>query len=102
MKASSDVTWMTAATTGPRRPKALSPTPIPSTTSVPKKFVMMIRRQRRATWTASANFVGTLVVDGIGVGLSAFGLLGPVVAAVIHVTSELAFILNSARLLPRA
>ena len=46
------------------------------------------------------NFIGTLVIDGVGVGLSAFGLLGPLVAAAIHVSSELAFILNSARLLP--
>lgn len=61
--------------------------------------VQVARRCHRIIMT---NFVGTLVVDGIGVGLSAFGLLGPVVAAVIHVSSELAFILNSARLLPRA
>jgi len=46
------------------------------------------------------NFVGTLVVDGIGVGLAAFGLLDPLSAAFVHVASELAFILNSARLLP--
>jgi Cu+-exporting ATPase len=45
------------------------------------------------------NFGGTLIVDGIGVGLAAFGLLNPVLAALIHVTSEMAFILNSARLL---
>jgi Cd2+/Zn2+-exporting ATPase/Cu+-exporting ATPase len=46
------------------------------------------------------NFVGTLVVDGVGVGLAAFGLLNPLLAALIHVVSELVFILNSARLLP--
>jgi Cd2+/Zn2+-exporting ATPase/Cu+-exporting ATPase len=46
------------------------------------------------------NFGGTLLVDGVGVGLAAFGLLNPLLAAFIHVTSELAFILNSARLLP--
>jgi hypothetical protein len=39
--------------------------------------------------------VGTLVV-----GLAAFGLLNPPLAAFIHVSSELAFISNSARLLP--
>ena len=33
-------------------------------------------------------------------GLAAFGLLNPLLAAFIHVASELAFILNSARLLP--
>lgn len=47
------------------------------------------------------NFAGTLLVDGVGVGLAAFGLLNPMLAAFIHVTSELVFILNSARLLPR-
>jgi cation transport ATPase len=48
-----------------------------------------------------ANLAGTLIVDGIGVGLAAFGLLNPLLAAFVHVASELAFILNSARLLPR-
>jgi len=47
------------------------------------------------------NFVGTLAVDSVGVGLAAFGFLNPFIAAFIHVTSELAFILNSRRLLPR-
>lgn len=47
------------------------------------------------------NFLGTLLVDAIGVGFAAFGLLNPVFAAFVHVSSELAFILNSARLLPR-
>jgi cation transport ATPase len=44
------------------------------------------------------NFFGTLAVDAVGVGLAAFGLLNPIVAALIHVTSEMVFILNSARL----
>jgi hypothetical protein len=46
------------------------------------------------------NFVGTLVVDAVGVGMAAFSLLNPLIAAFIHVASELTFILNSARLLP--
>ena len=45
------------------------------------------------------NFTGTLVVDGIGVGMAAFGLLNPLLAAFIHVSSEMAFMLNSTRLL---
>jgi Cd2+/Zn2+-exporting ATPase/Cu+-exporting ATPase len=49
-----------------------------------------------------ANFTGTLAVDSVGVLLAAFGLLNPVLAALIHVSSELLFILNSARLLPRS
>jgi len=55
------------------------------------------RRTRRIIWT---NFVGTIGVDALGIGLAAFGLLNPLLAAFIHVASELAFILNSARLLP--
>lgn len=55
------------------------------------------RRARRIIW---ANFAGTIGVDAMGIGLAAFGLLNPLVAAFIHVASELVFILNSARLLP--
>lgn len=55
------------------------------------------RRTRRIIW---ANFVGTIGVDTLGIGLAAFGLLNPLLAAFIHVASEMAFILNSARLLP--
>ncbi len=55
------------------------------------------RRTRRIIW---ANFAGTIGVDALGIGLAAFGLLNPLLAAFIHVASELAFILNSARLLP--
>ena len=55
------------------------------------------RRTRRIIW---ANFAGTIGVDTVGIGLAAFGLLNPMLAAFIHVASELVFILNSARLLP--
>jgi Cd2+/Zn2+-exporting ATPase/Cu+-exporting ATPase len=55
------------------------------------------RRTRSIIWQ---NFVGTLAIDTVGMGLAAVGLLGPLLAAFIHVASELAFILNSARLLP--
>jgi heavy metal translocating P-type ATPase len=55
------------------------------------------RRTRRIIW---ANFAGTIGVDALGIGLAALGLLNPLVAAFIHVASELTFILNSARLLP--
>jgi len=44
------------------------------------------------------NFWGTVIVDSIGIGLAMSGYLSPLAAALIHVTSELAFILNSARL----
>jgi heavy metal translocating P-type ATPase len=44
------------------------------------------------------NFWGTIAVDTLGIVLAFCGLLAPIVAALIHVGSELAFILNSARL----
>ncbi len=56
------------------------------------------RWTRRIIWW---NFAGTIGVDMIGIALASIGLLSPTLAAFIHVTSELAFILNSARLLPR-
>jgi Cd2+/Zn2+-exporting ATPase/Cu+-exporting ATPase len=64
------------------------------------KFAETVRIARRCHRTIMQNFVGTLVVDGIGVGLAAFGFLNPLLAAFIHVSSEMTFILNSARLLP--
>ncbi len=64
------------------------------------KFVETLKIARRCHRIIMANFTGTLLVDGLGVGLAAFGFLNPLLAAFIHVTSELAFILNSARLLP--
>jgi Cd2+/Zn2+-exporting ATPase/Cu+-exporting ATPase len=54
---------------------------------------------RRCYRIIIVNFVGTIAVDGVGVVLAAVGLLNPLLAAFIHVSSELAFILNSARLL---
>jgi Cd2+/Zn2+-exporting ATPase/Cu+-exporting ATPase len=64
------------------------------------KFVETLRIARRCRRIIWFNFAGTLLVDGIGVGLAAFGFLSPLLAAFVHVSSELAFILNSARLLP--
>jgi len=63
------------------------------------RFVEVLRIARRCRGIIMANFAGTLAVDGVGVLLAALGLLHPVFAAVIHVSSELLFILNSARLL---
>lgn len=64
------------------------------------KFVEVLRLARRMRRIILQNFVGTLAVDGIGMGMAAFGLLNPLSAALIHVASEMAFILNAARLLP--
>jgi heavy metal translocating P-type ATPase len=66
------------------------------------KLVETLRVARRCRAIIMQNFVGTLVVDSVGVGMAAFGFLNPLLAAFIHVTSELAFILNSTRLLPRS
>ena len=66
------------------------------------KLVETLRLARRCRGIIMQNFVGTLVVDTIGVGMAALGFLNPLLAAFIHVTSELAFILNSTRLLPRS
>ena len=65
------------------------------------KLVETLRIARRCRDIIMQNFVGTLVVDSIGVGMAACGFLNPLLAAFVHVTSELAFILNSTRLLPR-
>ena len=57
------------------------------------------RRTRGIIWQ---NFIGTIGVDTIGIALAAFGMLNPLIAALIHVGSELLFLTNSARLLPGA
>jgi heavy metal translocating P-type ATPase len=64
------------------------------------KFVETLAIARRTRVIIWQNFTGTMIVDVLGVGLAAFGLLNPMFAAFIHVASELVFILNSARLLP--
>ena len=63
-------------------------------------FAGTLALARRTRRIILANFVGTLGVDALGIGLAAVGVLGPLPAAFVHVASELAFILNSARLLP--
>jgi Cd2+/Zn2+-exporting ATPase/Cu+-exporting ATPase len=65
------------------------------------KVVEVIKIARRCRRIIMTNFAGTLGVDAAGVALAAFGFLNPVLAALIHVTSEMVFILNSARLLSR-
>jgi len=64
------------------------------------KFAETLTIARRTRGIIWANFVGTIGVDALGIALAAFGLLNPLLAAFIHVASEMAFILNSARLLP--
>ena len=64
------------------------------------KFVETVRIARNCRTIIFQNFYGTLIVDTIGIGLAAAGLLNPLLATFIHVASELTFILNSTRLLP--
>jgi P-type E1-E2 ATPase len=64
------------------------------------KLVETLRIARRTRHIIMQNFAGTLAVDGVGMALAAVGWLTPLLAAFIHVASELTFILNSARLLP--
>jgi heavy metal translocating P-type ATPase len=67
-------------------------------TRVPE-VIAMARRCRRIVLQ---NVAGTIVIDMLGIALAAARVLHPVSAAVVHVTSELLFILNSARMLPRS
>ena len=69
--------------------------------SAPADLVETVRVARRARRIIMVNFVGTIVVDVVGMVAAGLGLLGPVAAALVHVVSESAFILNSARLVPR-
>jgi cation transport ATPase len=59
------------------------------------KFVETLQVARRCRRIIMQNFVGTLAIDSVGVAMAAFGFLNPLLAAFIHVSSELAFILNS-------
>jgi heavy metal translocating P-type ATPase len=65
------------------------------------RFVETIRIARKTRRIIMQNFAGTIAVDSIGIVLAAFGVLNPLLAAFIHVASELTFILNSTRMLPR-
>jgi len=65
------------------------------------RFVESLRISRKCRGVIMQNFYGTLAVDAAGIVLAAMGFLNPLLAAFIHVSSELAFILNSTRMLPR-
>lgn len=65
-----------------------------------ERFVETLAVARRTRGIIWQNFAGTISVDTLGIVLAALGFLNPLLAAAIHVVSELVFILNSARLLP--
>ena len=62
------------------------------------KIVEAIKISRQSLRVIMFNFWGTIIVDVTGVALAFFGYLTPLFGALIHVGSELAFILNSTRL----
>src|SRR5208283_3957291 len=64
-----------------------------------QKIADVARLSKKAYRAIMTNFYGTIAVDGIGVTLAFLGFLSPLLAAGIHVVSELVFILNSARLI---
>jgi Cu+-exporting ATPase len=66
-----------------------------------RKFAATVRTARWCRTVILQNFHGTLIVDALGIALAAVGMINPLLAAFIHVSSELTFILNSTRLLPR-
>jgi heavy metal translocating P-type ATPase len=62
------------------------------------KIVVALKISRQSLRVILFNFWGTILVDTVGITLAFLGFLTPLFAALIHVGSELAFILNSARL----
>ena len=66
-----------------------------------RRFVDTVKTARWCRSVIWQNFYGTLIVDALGMVLAAVGVINPLLAAFIHVSSEFAFILNSTRLLPR-
>jgi Cd2+/Zn2+-exporting ATPase/Cu+-exporting ATPase len=71
-------------------------------TSDLSRLLEVLAISKRCYGVIMFNFWGTILVDTAGIALAFFGLLAPIIAALIHVGSELAFILNSARLFRQA
>lgn len=63
------------------------------------KIPHIIKNSRQAISTIRQNFFGTLGVDGLGMFLAFTGHINPFLAVMIHVSSELVFMINSARLI---
>ncbi|HTS74550.1 MAG TPA: cation-translocating P-type ATPase [Bryobacteraceae bacterium] len=66
-----------------------------------RRFAETVKTARWCRAVIFQNFYGTLAVDALGILLAGIGMINPLLAAFIHVSSELTFILNSTRLLPR-
>ena len=63
------------------------------------KIPYLIKNSRKSIFTVRQNYFGTLGVDGLGLILAVTGQINPLLAALIHVSSELVFMANSARLI---
>jgi heavy metal translocating P-type ATPase len=63
------------------------------------KIPYLLKTSRQSLFAIKQNFFGTLSVDGLGFILAFVGLINPLLAAIIHVSSELVFMTNSARLM---
>ena len=62
------------------------------------KIPYLIRTSKRSIFIIKQNFFGTLFADGLGFVLAITGNLNPLLAAFVHVASEVVFMINSARL----
>ena len=63
------------------------------------KIPYLIKNSRQSIFAVRQNYFGTLGVDGFGFILAFTGHINPLLAALIHVSSELVFMVNSARLI---
>jgi cation transport ATPase len=61
-----------------------------------ERFVEMLTIARRTRGIICQNFAGAIGVDTFGIVPAACGFLNTMLAAAVHVVSELVFILNSA------
>jgi hypothetical protein len=65
-------------------PGGLTKNVVPASASALAKFVETVRIAKNCRRIISQNFYGTLIVDTIGIGLAADGLLNPLLATFIH------------------
>jgi Zn2+/Cd2+-exporting ATPase len=63
------------------------------------KIAEVIHLSRRAVRTIQQNIITANMINILAIGFAAYGLLGPVAAAVIHNAGAILVVLNSARLL---
>jgi len=63
------------------------------------KIPYLLKTSRQSLFVIKQNFFGTLSADGLGFILAFVGLINPLLAAIIHISSELVFMSNSARVI---